>query len=102
MKSLKRFRRWMVDRAIRQAANRSVFSRWRVSPLKEQTMNEPRLPTHVIEKFERRWASRLAREAEAWRYKRPGRSSPRQVVDREGRTVPVTSRHRTLTATHIA
>ena len=50
-------------------------------------MNEPLLPTHVIEKFERRWASRLAREAETWRANKPAKSGHRQIVDRAGRLV---------------
>ena len=54
-------------------------------------MNEPLLPTHVIEKVERRWASRLAREGGTWRAPTSRRSPARGIVDRAKRLVSVTS-----------
>jgi hypothetical protein len=55
-------------------------------------MDDAKLPRHVLDKVERRWASRLARDAASWRSEKsivPDRSA---VVDRAGRVIPVTVR----------
>jgi hypothetical protein len=51
------------------------------------------LPAHILDKFERRWASRLARDAAAWRAEQPPHARPTEIVDRAGRHVPVSIRH---------
>jgi hypothetical protein len=53
-------------------------------------MNENDLPKYVLRRLEQRWASRLKREAPAWTSERSGRGAIRKVVDRRGRTIPVT------------
>jgi hypothetical protein len=52
-------------------------------------MTEPNLPLHVLDRVERRWASRLARDAVAWRSEKPKLSHQQAVLDRAGRVVPV-------------
>jgi len=47
------------------------------------------LPNDIVNKLERRWASRLAREATAFRSERPAHSGRDTVVTRKGRVVPV-------------
>ena len=49
------------------------------------------LPAHILDKLERRWASRLARDAAAWRAEQPPHAHPAEIVDRAGRHVPVAS-----------
>jgi hypothetical protein len=52
-------------------------------------MNDVQLPTHVINRLERRWAARLARDAVAWRSEQSVR--PRSgIIDQGGRRIPVT------------
>jgi hypothetical protein len=53
-------------------------------------MTEPNLPAHVLDRIERRWASRLARDAASWRGEKTKHSNQRAVVDRAGRVVRVT------------
>ena len=53
-------------------------------------MTEIVLPKHVAERLERRWASRLAREAAMWRIGRPSLPAADVITDRKGRIVPVT------------
>ena len=60
-------------------------------------MNESDLPKHVLGRIEQRWASRLQRDAAAWRSERPVRGSGEAVIDRSGRSVPVTVKR---TASH--
>jgi hypothetical protein len=50
------------------------------------------LPRHVLDRFERRWASRLARDAAAWRREKPPQGAPCEIVDRAWRPVTVTFR----------
>jgi hypothetical protein len=57
---------------------------------KEIVMNESDLPKFVLGRIEQRWASRLQREASAWSSERPVRGAAGNVVDRSGRTIPVT------------
>jgi hypothetical protein len=52
-------------------------------------MSETGLPKHVLDRAERRWASRLAREAVSWRSEKPKLGDRTAVVDRSGRLVPV-------------
>jgi hypothetical protein len=52
-------------------------------------MNEYHLPKHLAERVERRWASRLARDAAAWRGQKPPHAAPQMVTDRKGRLVAV-------------
>jgi hypothetical protein len=66
--------------------------------MREEAMDEIKLPNHVIDKVERRWASRLAAEAAAWHRNRPAHGLPRTVIDRAGRLVPVAFRRSTLTS----
>jgi hypothetical protein len=54
-------------------------------------MNENDLPKDVLGRIEQRWASRLQREARAWSSERPVRGTTKKVVDRSGRTIPVTT-----------
>jgi hypothetical protein len=54
-------------------------------------MNEQNLPRHILDKMERRWASRIARDAAAWEGGKQ-RDERREIGDRAGRLVPVTSR----------
>jgi hypothetical protein len=49
------------------------------------------LPAHIFRKFERRWASRLAREADARSQKLP-HASYQEIVDPTGRHVPMNVR----------
>jgi hypothetical protein len=51
-------------------------------------MSEIAVPKHVADRLERRWASRLAREA-AWRSEKPSPIMAREILDRKGRLVPV-------------
>jgi hypothetical protein len=81
----------MEDHAIRQAASPSVFVRSRALPHEKAIMND--LPAHILDKFERRWASRLARDAAAWRAEQPPHARPHEIVDRAGRHVSVSTRH---------
>ncbi len=53
-------------------------------------MTEPNLPAYVLNRIERRWASRLARDAARWRGEKAKLSNRKAVVDRVGRVVPVT------------
>jgi len=53
-------------------------------------MSESDLPKHVLGRIEQRWASRLQRDAAAWRSESPVRGPSDTVVDRSGRSVPVT------------
>jgi hypothetical protein len=48
------------------------------------------VPKHVAERLERRWASRLAREAAMWRIGRQSLPAADVITDRKGRIVPVT------------
>jgi hypothetical protein len=50
------------------------------------------LPRHVIERFERRWASRFPSQVVAWRSEEPVRSNAQEVLSRAGRLIPVTYR----------
>lgn len=52
-------------------------------------MDELALPNHVIDKVERRWAARLARDARTWRSERPVSVASGVVTDGPGRPVPV-------------
>jgi hypothetical protein len=51
-------------------------------------MNDLQLPSHVINRFERRWAARLERDATAWRGDQSMRPS-RQIIDNGRRQIPV-------------
>jgi hypothetical protein len=48
------------------------------------------VPKHVAERLERRWASRLAREAAMRLVRRPLLAAADAMTDRKGRIVPVT------------
>jgi hypothetical protein len=61
---------------------------------KEYAVREPNLPSHIVQKFEQRWAARLAGEAAAWRSERPMRPAQKTVVSRKGRLVPVTIKNK--------
>jgi hypothetical protein len=50
------------------------------------------LPAHILSKLERRWASRLARDAAAWRHEKLPHAHHKEIVDRTGRHVPVSIR----------
>lgn len=50
------------------------------------------LPAHILSKLERRWASRLARDAAAWRHEKPPHADHKEIVDRTGRHVSVSIR----------
>jgi hypothetical protein len=50
------------------------------------------LPAHILSKLERRWASRLARDAAAWRHENPPRADHNEIVDCTGRHVSVSVR----------
>jgi hypothetical protein len=52
------------------------------------------LPNHFVEKLERRWAARVAGEADAWRSERPAHWGQRTVVTAKGRLVPVSFKGR--------
>lgn len=51
-------------------------------------MNDLQLPSHVINRFERRWAARLERDATAWRGDQSMRLS-RRIIDDGARQIPV-------------
>jgi hypothetical protein len=51
-------------------------------------VNDLQLPSHVINRLERRWAARLDRDATAWRGDRSIRPS-RRIIDDGGRQIPV-------------
>ncbi len=55
----------------------------------EDVVSHADLPKHILEKFERRWATHLAEEAALWRNDKAGPPSHRTVISRKGRTVPV-------------
>jgi hypothetical protein len=48
------------------------------------------IPKHVADRLERRWASRLAREAAFWHSEKPSPTMAPEIQDRKGRLV---SRH---------
>lgn len=60
-------------------------------------MNDLQLPSHVINRLERRWAARLDRDAMAWRGDRSIRPS-RRIIDDGGRQIPSWSNGRRLNA----
>ena len=53
-------------------------------------MDDAKLPRHVLDKVERRWASRLARDAASWRSEKPNVADRSAVIDQAGRMIPVT------------
>jgi hypothetical protein len=53
-------------------------------------MTENDLPKYLLGRIEQRWAARLQREARDWNSERPARGAASNVVDRSGRTIPVT------------
>jgi hypothetical protein len=55
-------------------------------------MNEATLPQSVLDRAERRWASRLARDAVTWGSEKRRLGDQTTVADRAGRIVPVTSK----------
>jgi len=46
---------------------------------------------HVADRLERRWTSRLAREALTWRSERPSLAAAQAIADRKRRIVSVTA-----------
>ena len=52
-------------------------------------MNEPVLPKDVVDRFERRWAGRIARDGLCWRSEKPLAHREEAVISRKGRVVPV-------------
>jgi hypothetical protein len=52
-------------------------------------MEDIRLPRHVIDWLENRWASRLQQDARAWSSDRARPFQSRHVQTGDGRTVPV-------------
>ena len=62
-------------------------------------MGDSSFPRHVIEKFERRWASRFTGQAVAWRSEEPVRSNAQEVLSRSGRPIPVTYKRASLRRT---
>ena len=62
-------------------------------------MSEGGLPKHLLDRAERRWASRLAKEAVSWRSEKPKLGDRAAVVDRSGRLVPVTFKRSALPRT---
>jgi hypothetical protein len=61
-------------------------------------MNENRAP-HKDDAAERRWASRLSMQARNFSKERTARSAARAVVDKKGRSVPVTFKSRPVRIT---
>lgn len=56
-------------------------------------MTDLTLPKFVADKLERRWASRLEREAATWRRVKPSlEKTTHEIVDCKGRLVAVTFR----------
>jgi hypothetical protein len=55
-------------------------------------MNEATLPKSVLDRAERRWASRLARDALTWGSEKRRLGDQTTVTDRAGRMVQVTSK----------
>jgi hypothetical protein len=54
------------------------------------------LPRYVLDRFERRWASRVAQDAAVWRSQKPPHTAAKEIVDRAGRAVPVSFRRAPL------
>jgi hypothetical protein len=54
-------------------------------------MEDIRLPRHVIDRLENRWASRLQQDAKTWSSERSG-SVPLRHVQSGPRGIPVTAR----------
>jgi hypothetical protein len=82
----------MVARATRLVARQSAGSqrrgRWQ---LEEDRMDDIRLPRHVIDRLEHRWANRLQQDAKSWSER--GRSVRLRHVQSNGpRDIPVTIR----------
>jgi hypothetical protein len=60
-------------------------------------MNELNLPHHIIDRIERRWAPHLAKDAHAWMNEKAERpQTPRTVISKTGRLVPVSFKSRPL------
>jgi hypothetical protein len=55
-------------------------------------MDDIRLPRHVIDRLEHRWANRLQQDAKAWSGERGRLVQSRRVLSDGLRTVPVTVR----------
>ena len=53
-------------------------------------MDDIRLPRHVIDRLENRWASRLQQDARAWRGDRTRSLESRYVQTDGARAIPVT------------
>jgi hypothetical protein len=53
-------------------------------------MSEIAIPKQVADRLERRWASRLARQAAFWHSEKPSPTMAREIQDRKGRLIPVT------------
>jgi hypothetical protein len=53
-------------------------------------MEDIRLPRHVIDRLENRWANRLQQDARAWSSGRTRPSNPRHVQNDGARIIPVT------------
>ena len=52
-------------------------------------MEDIRLPRHVIERLEHRWASRLQQDVKVWSSARSSPTHTRQVQTDGARTIPV-------------
>jgi hypothetical protein len=82
------------DSAIRKAVSESDCAHRSRPGLKEHLVMNENPPRHVIDAFERRWTSRLSRQAHDWITDRAERPAARTVVDKKGRLVPVTFKNR--------
>ena len=51
-------------------------------------MNEQDLPRHILEKMERRWASRIARDAAAWQSEKPNKRDGGHATGTPALTTP--------------
>ena len=83
----------MAARATRLVARQSADSqrrgRWQ---LEEDRMDDIRLPRHVINRLEHRWANRLQQDAKAWSGEKDRAVRSRQVQSYGPRGIPVTVR----------
>jgi hypothetical protein len=73
----------------RQSAGFRRRGRWQ---LEEDRMDDIRLPRHVINRLEHRWANRLQQDAKAWSGEKDRAVRSRQVQSYGPRGIPVTVR----------
>ena len=56
-------------------------------------MEDIKLPRHVIDRLENRWASRLQQDARAWNSDKTKPFESRHVQTGGGRVIPITVKH---------